>query len=266
MRRPPIRPLAAGLLAALAGFAASAAPVYLTLDLRNGTPVAPPAGFVSYASAMADSNADGWYEAVLKIDLSVYRYAQFRITYDSAPTGFTVNIGDSESNNGGGGDGGHQSNDAELQLGSLMGDTANYDRLLAIGNDGHPSALATVPALAGTASDLFLTVGDQYAAWDNGQGTAGSVTSPYLFALGGQADSEGPVNYDIYAGFNRSIGTASRLGAGVSQVTVCLSDDASCFGTVPLPATLPLALLALGLMRPALRAGARTAPSRRPGP
>lgn len=268
MKFPAFHRAAAPLLLALAGASAQAAPVYYTLDLRSGTPTSLPAGYVSFSSGMADSNADGWYEAVLKIDLSVYRFAQFRISYDSAPTGLSVNIGDSVSNNGGGGDSGNQSNDAELQVGALIGDTANYGRLMAIGNDANPSALATVPGLATAMDDLFLTVGDEYAAWDDGQGTAGSVSSPYLFALDGQADSEGPVNYDVYAAFNRSIGSVGRIGAGVGQVTVCLSDDQSCFSAVPVPATLPLVLLALGLMPGAvgLRASARTAPSRRPAP
>lgn len=267
----PIRPFRHAVLPsllALGAAVAQAAPVYYTLDLRSGSPGSLPAGYVSFGSGLADSNADGWYETVLKIDLSVYRFAQFRISYDAAPTGLSVNIGDSVSNNGGSGDSGNQSNDAELQVGALIGDSANYGRLMAFGNDGHPGALATVPGLATAMDDLFLTVGNEYAAWDDGQGTAGSVSSPYLFALNGQADSEGPVNYDVYAAFNRSIGTEGRIGAGVGQVTVCLSDDQSCFSAVPAPATLPLVLLALGLMPGArsLRASARTVPSHRPGP
>ncbi|MEZ4717116.1 MAG: hypothetical protein R2851_13675 [Caldilineaceae bacterium] len=49
----------------------------------------------------------------------------------------------------------------------------------------------------------------------------GDVESPYLFALDGQSDREGPVNFDIYAAFNRNI-TGDRLGVGVRNVTVTL--------------------------------------------
>lgn len=248
MKLPSVGFCFAPLMSALLVTVAQAAPVYMSFDLRSGSPASLPPGFISYSSGMADSNGDGWYETVLKINLSVYQFAQFRVSYDAAPTGLSVNIGDSVSNNGGGGDSGNQSNDAELQVGSLIGDNANYGRLLAIGNDANPAVLANVSGLATLADDLFLTVGNEYAAWGGGSGQVGSVTSPNLFALNGQPDSEGPVNYDIYAAFNRSIGSVGRIGAGVGQVTVCLSNDQSCFAAIPTPATLLLVLLALGLI------------------
>jgi hypothetical protein len=45
-----------------------------------------------------------------------YDRARFDITYDGAPDGWSVNIGDSITNNGRGGDTGHEFNDAEVQL------------------------------------------------------------------------------------------------------------------------------------------------------
>lgn len=42
--------------------------------------------------------------------------ANFTVVYGSTPTGWHVNIGDSSTNNGGGGDAGTQSNDAEMEV------------------------------------------------------------------------------------------------------------------------------------------------------
>ena len=253
----------AGTVLALAALgAARAAPVYYTFDLHGGVVGSSPTPFISFQSSPTDSDGDGWLETVLKINLhdpalsNPYSFAQFRISYDRAPEGMTVNIGDSATNDGGTGDAGTQSNDAELQVGALRGSGGPYGTLSVFGNDNAPpgsKTVAQVPNVAGLVSDLFLTVGNNYAAWDDGNGTQGSASSPYLFALNGQADSEGPVNYDIYASFNRVIGGTHRLGSGVSQVTVCLSTDQSCFNAVPVPGTLSLAVLALGLLAPVRR-------------
>ena len=46
-----------------------------------------------------------------------------------------------------------------------------------------------------------------------------------LFALNGQPDSEGAVNYDIYIGLNRVIDALSypdRIGSGLSKVILTL--------------------------------------------
>ncbi len=46
---------------------------------------------------------------------------------------------------------------------------------------------------------------------------ADSLSSPYLFALAGQSDTEGSVNFDIYASFNRVISGAYRSGIGLQK-------------------------------------------------
>ena len=49
-----------------------------------------------------------------------------------------------------------------------------------------------------------------------------TLKSVWMYALQGEADSEGSMNYDIYAAFNRVIDNNWRCGAGVSKVSVCL--------------------------------------------
>ena len=81
---------------------------------------------------------------------------------------------------------------------------------------------AKVPNFAANGVLATFVVRNNFVSWDNGQGVSGSLNSPYLFALAGQSDSEGPVNYDIYAAFNKVIAGDYRFGTGVGQVTVTL--------------------------------------------
>ncbi len=56
----------------------------------------------------------------------------------------------------------------------------------------------------------------------------GVIESSWLYALNGQPDTEGPVNNDIYASFNRVIADGSdRFGSGAAKVEVCLLEELS---------------------------------------
>jgi len=170
-----------------------------------------------------------------------YNQADFRVEYAAPPTGMSVNIGDSRTNNGFGGDGATQSNDAEINIGaSPLG--GNIRDLYIFGKDGTPTSgglLSQIPNFVGNAGLVAnLTVRDQFFAWNDNQGSAGSLLSPYLYALNGQPDGEGPVNYNIYASFNESISGISRPGTGVGRVTVTLSS---------IPEPTPFILLGFGL-------------------
>lgn len=201
-----------------------------TIDLQNpsGTVLPPPTPFLNFIVPPEDSNNDSWLEAVIKINLNdpsinnPYDAVEFQIEYDADPLGMTnVNIGDSQTNNGGGGDGGTQSNDAELNIGRQEGDVKD---LFIFAHDNAPSPLLkSVPGFVpGQGSQINVTVKNDFLAWNNNQGISGSLSSPFLYALNGQSDSEGPVNYNIFAAFNRVIAGRYRLGSGVGKVTVRL--------------------------------------------
>lgn len=242
---------------------AGATPAFYSIDLRNTVQVPLPASlipFVSYVVSPVDSNSDSWYETVLKVNLrnpafsDPYQYAEFRVIYDGVPYGLTVNIGDSSTNDGGSGDAATQSNDAELQIGALLTDPPEFPTLRVFGNDNAPPAdkvLVTVPGFADVGRDIILTISNQVVSWDNRVDARDYAVSPYLYALDGQPDSEGPVNYDVFVAFNRVV-SGPRMGAGVGNVEMCLgtAGDSSCF--IPEPGTLPLAvagLVALGFGR-----------------
>lgn len=207
------------------------------LDLRAGTstPLSP---FVQFVVPPADTNGDGYAETVLRMrvnDPALHRFPEavrFAVTYDADPTGMSVNIGDSQSNDGFSGDAVNQSNDAELQIGNLASENpAAFDDLLVFGRDGVTDArgssqLVQVFNIAGDGETVYLGVSNNELEYTNASySIAGDIKSTWLFALRGQRDTEGPVNYDIYAAFNRTIADASRSGTGVARVTICPARD-----------------------------------------
>ncbi|MEG4818339.1 Calx-beta domain-containing protein, partial [Microcoleus sp. K5-D4] len=192
------------------------------IDLKTGTITGGPNPFISLVNTPTDSNADSWLEAVAKINFDgKIKKAKFIVEYDKAPSGWTVNLGDSGSNDGYGGDASTQSRDAEMNI--VNGSMSVF------GNDyntppGGELTPGNVPNFVTNASSVELEVSNEQLAWDNKNGLKNSLNSPYLYALNGQVDATGPVNSEIYAGFNRVIsGPGDRIGSGASKVTILLN-------------------------------------------
>jgi hypothetical protein len=149
-----------------------------------------------------------------------YDRARFDITYDGAPDGWSVNIGDSITNNGRGGDTGHEFNDAEVQLvdGQLLV-YGNEETRARDAKDGR-RLLFTLDDVVRRDETVALEVSNDRLGINYGGGIE-VVESPYLFALDGQLDRAGLANYEIYAAFNRTIDGSSN-GSGISKVVVTL--------------------------------------------
>ncbi|WP_333119850.1 DUF4347 domain-containing protein [Microcoleus sp. Pol17_C1] len=192
------------------------------IDLKTGTITGGSNQFISLVNTPTDSNADSWLEAVAKINFDgKIKKAKFIVEYDKAPSGWTVNLGDSGSNDGYGGDGSTQSRDAEMQIvnGNMSVNGNDYNT-----PPGGELTQGNVPNFVTNASSVELEVSNEQLAWDNKNGLKNSLNSPYLYALNGQVDATGPVNSEIYAGFNRVIsGPGDRIGAGASKVTILLN-------------------------------------------
>jgi hypothetical protein len=206
------------------------------IDLRGGVVTPLPGPYLAYVVPPEDFDADGWDETVIKLtinDPSLHhspKAARFLIAYDGQPTGMTVNIGDSPSNNGFSGDGADQSNDAELQIGGLLDSPEQeplFDDLLVLGKDGTTEAVGTaeiaiVRNIVKQDETVSLVVSNKRVSYKNRHfPISGKIRSAWLYALDGQPDTEGPVNYDIFASFNRVI-AGGRTGSGVGEVKVCL--------------------------------------------
>ena len=150
-----------------------------------------------------------------------YTNVRFDLTYSGTPNGTSVDIGDSISNDGAGGDNGNQSNNAEVQIENSVltvygndytqpGDTIDGKRQIKLVRD----AVRADETVSVEVSNERLGI--------NGAGGIEVVNSPYLFALNGQEDRLGRVNYDIYAAFNRTIQHNNSGGYGVAKVVVTL--------------------------------------------
>lgn len=154
---------------------------------------------------------------VLQINFGDNRRLRVGVLHDQDPKGWTIHVGDSETNNGYGGDGGSQSNDAEAQVvgGSLMvygSDTApQNEKVLSQGKN-----------IVKAHSWTVLEVADRELAWlDPVLQSMSGIKSPHLFALGGQVDTEGTPNRTVYLGVNRTIAQShDRVGAGAARVLV----------------------------------------------
>jgi len=175
---------------------------------------------ISAIRLLALTGNQALYQITLDPQNSGYARARFDITYAGAPSGWSVNLGDSIANDGDGGDGGQQSNDAEVQI--VNGN------LLLYGNDDTPPQVATDGQRLLLARNDIVRAGETIAlevsnGW-LGISAAGGIEafdSPYLFALNRQPDREGVVNQEIYAAFNRVI-AGGRDGSGVTRVVITL--------------------------------------------
>lgn len=142
-----------------------------------------------------------------------YNAADFAITFNDAPLGWAVNIGDAAQNDGHGTGSTRATHDAEIAL--YNGDLTLY------GNDNAPARpLWSAADFAAEGETIHLLVRNQAMGWVAGNGESSYIEDNNLFALARQPDEQGSPNYDIYAAFNRTIAYDDEAGAGVDTVTI----------------------------------------------
>lgn len=175
--------------------------------------------------------------------LDRYLGVMFSIYNDGNPTGYSLNIGDSRTNNGWSGDAGTQSHDAELQV--------QNNSFTVFGSDYMPgSKQLTLPADGDSdpkAQENFFKSGkrtririnhNKVSWWfgSESESQAKVLTSPYLFNLNDSADAEGSSQPEIHIGLNRTIYSASRSGSGITTVYIYLEQRVpSTPGPTPIP-------------------------------
>lgn len=158
-----------------------------------------------------------WKEAAIQIDIpAACRQANVVVEWEGLPNGFTVNLGDSSTNDAfAGGAGGSTLNCAEAWvLGENLSVATNCIQPPAILN---PVATAH---LSLTDAAIKFVVRDQFLSWGNPYTFLNMAPSKQLFAI---PDTVGP-NADgrkIYLGLNRVItGRTDRNGCGARRVLV----------------------------------------------
>ncbi len=196
------------------------------LDLKTGVgyTVAPlPAGSVGFTPGGTLSPvpvtascpaAAGWKMAALRIVIPANcTQANVVVEYEGLPSAWSVNLGDSPTNDGHAGDSGSTTNDAELWV-------LNED--LALTNGGaapdNPSFFQHVSLTDGS---LKFVVKNQYVSWGQPFARAQAPASKNLFAIP-DTDPTVPAadKRAIFLGLNRVIGGTHRTGCGARRVLI----------------------------------------------
>lgn len=145
----------------------------------------------------------------------------FSVNGEGTVAGWSLNIGDSPTNDGYGGDSASNSNDAELQI-------LNNTLSVYASDYGQSKLIRSEPGIVPTTSSRnirFKISNNKVEYWKNkDQSTKKTVTNSNLFAFDGRNDAEGPEDYKLYLGINRVIGGTARTGTGIRLVDIYLED------------------------------------------
>lgn len=159
-----------------------------------------------------------WFTAVVQVDLPPQcQRAVVWLDYDGLPAGWSVNIGDSDTNNGFGGDAGTSGGrNAEVEV---------FGQQLAVYNAADNPAdveQLVVQDLALREGALRFTVQDQRLTWGQPFNRLDTADLERLFFL--PQSPQGGEDRLIYVGLNRVVAplgdSADRTGCGVSKALV----------------------------------------------
>ncbi|CAH1786874.1 unnamed protein product [Owenia fusiformis] len=165
-------------------------------------------------------------QAVVRIDLSgPFKSAKFHLNYGDRPRMWTLDISDSPTGDGHGGDNGTTSNMAEMQIFNKQ------MRLYGNSLEGYFDATINGGLLIKVVDDFIkrgtkvvIDVSDEKVEWQQND-TKDFVDSKFLFTLDGQETLYGKTDYNLYAGFNRVVAGTYRSGSGLCKVAITLHED-----------------------------------------
>lgn len=220
LRKSHLALAAAMLLTALvAAPAAAQCPQFLCyLDLDAGGGVVCPNGTVYpsiVTSAAATTCTDGSFRAaVVRVEVPVEcTGVAVWVEYQGIPEGWTVNIGDSQTNDGFGGDFGSlpEGQNAEVEV---------LDELVRVWTaaDAPPVDPVATQHLALRDGALKFVVQNQYVSWGQQYTAIETPSLERLFVL--PADPVAPENRTIWVGLNRTVNNASRNGCGARRALI----------------------------------------------
>lgn len=195
--------------------ACPAQPFYL--DLKSGVTAAnPQITFKLPVAASSLAGCAGWKRAVLKLNLNGCTQANVLVEYEGLPKGWTVNLGDSPTNDGFAGDAGTTKNNAELWI---------FNELLAAANASDDPAAIDNPLVR---QDLSLTDGalkfvvrNQFVSWGQPLSVIQMPATKRWFAIPDTAVAA-EASF-VYLGLNEVItGRPDRHGCGARRVLITL--------------------------------------------
>ncbi len=162
--------------------------------------------------------------ALLHIDMKKHKRMAIELEFSSPSVEWSFNLGDSNTNNGWGGDSMTAINDAEIQI--LNGNLEVYGSDLLEHYKEFPAKerfMKRWENVAGDGRTVRLEIADGEVTYIDEDGQRESFQHPALFALSGQDDAEAGVNYDLYLGVNRVV-MGGRTGSGLDKVKVRFLD------------------------------------------
>lgn len=176
------------------------------------TAAGPP--FYPAPPAVGDTNGDAWLETVVSVTLTdECSRVCVVLDYVEDPTGFTLNLGDSATNNGHGGNAGTGESEAELQI---------LGNVLTLFSRSYGSGL--LDRVAGSKLQLEngsykVCASDQTATFGQPHASAATPNGRALYALPDPFDG----NSDLFIGLNRVIsGPGTRIGTGLRRAYVTI--------------------------------------------
>ncbi len=212
--------LAAALVFGAGGAHAQCLPGHLAyFDLAYGAEIVIGPEFTPQQPVLAVSSDTQCGSAAYKTALAVTvpewcHGVEVWLDYAGEPHGWTLNIGDSATNNGYGGDAGTlpAGQNAEVQI-------LNQQLTVFSAADNPVDVDAMVSeSLALTQGALRFEVGDQTLSWGQPLSALATPDLQRLFFL--PTNPVAPDNRDIYIGLNRTIGESSRDGCGLRRALV----------------------------------------------
>lgn len=162
--------------------------------------------------------------ALLHIDMKKHKRMAIELEFSGPSVEWSFNLGDSDTNNGWGGDSRTAINDAEIQI--LNGNLEIYGSDLLDHYKEYPDRkrfMKRWDKVAGDGRIVRLEIADGEVTYIDEKGQRESYLHPALFALSGQDDVEAGVNYDLYLGVNRVV-MGGRIGSGLAKVKVQFLD------------------------------------------
>jgi hypothetical protein len=162
--------------------------------------------------------------------LDMTNATELRVAFELCePRGYVLNIGDSPSNNGGGGDAGDFEHDAEILIygADLTASSSDlgYEQT-GPGIGYHPFLLSRADYVASLGcSSRVLHVRDQYIA--DGENPSLRTQTPTALRIDPSADEQGAPDAHWYLGVNRvvssAVGDRFRAGSGLVALRLCFA-------------------------------------------
>lgn len=196
---------------------------YVDLGAGGGFICPAPGGIyaVSQVQTVPDSAAttcddDRFQSALVTINVpTACRGVAVWLEYDGQPEGWTVNIGDSATNDGFGGDAGSLPNGQNAEVQILDENLSLYSNAL-----NPPLDRLAFQHLALTDGSVKFVVRNQFLSWGQPHSAFESLALEKLFVL--PAAPAAGENRTLYVGLNRSIGNPGRNGCGARRAVFIL--------------------------------------------